>query len=137
MQQSRHSRFPTSRGANERDTLALCDFHREVLQDGRVGLCRVRKGHVLQYEVASDRWAEYTLGFARPVSGKRHEPEEICRRLDTFGYLLSERHELAANRDREDDEVEYLNHLEIRVGAIGHEDSADVEQECFSEVDES
>lgn len=57
--------------------------------------------------------------------------------MDALGNLLSERHDLAADRDREDGEVEYLDHPEIRVGAIGNEHRAGIEQERLCEVDET
>jgi len=46
-------------------------------------------------------------------------------------------HELEANRDNENDEVDELAHLKVRVCALGDEDSADVEKRCLGQVDQS
>jgi hypothetical protein len=48
----------------------------------------------------------------------------------------TEGHELRADGDREDDEVEDVDHLEVRVRALGDEDRAGVEEDGLGEVDE-
>ena len=50
---------------------------------------------------------------------------------------LTECHELRADGDGKDDEVEYLDHAQVRVGAVRNELSADEEQKCLSEVDQT
>ena len=46
-------------------------------------------------------------------------------------------HELEANRNNVNDEVDDLAHLKVRVCVLGDEDSADVEKGCLGQVDES
>lgn len=53
-----------------------------------------------------------------------------------MGDERTETHELRADTDGEDDQVQSLYHLRVAVGAFGDEDGANVEQDSLGKVDE-
>ena len=48
----------------------------------------------------------------------------------------TETHQLRTERNRENNEVENLDHLGVGIGSAGYKDRTDVEQDGFREVDE-